>query len=46
MRVMESGGDSRFAPLSKSLANPESGCISVGINEAGNAGCTAFEVRS
>jgi hypothetical protein len=46
MRVMESGGDSRFAPLSKSLANPGSGCISVGINQAGNAGCTAFEVRS
>lgn len=46
MRTMQSDGDSRFAPLSKSLANPENGCISVGINEAGSAGCTAFEVRS
>jgi hypothetical protein len=46
MRTMQSDGDSRFVPLAKSLANPENGCISVGINEAGSAGCTAFEVRS
>jgi hypothetical protein len=46
MRTVEKEGDSRFVPLAKSLANPENGCISVGINEAGSAGCTAFEVRS
>jgi hypothetical protein len=46
MRTMQSDGDSRFVPLAKSLANPANGCISVGINEAGRAGCTAFEVRS
>jgi hypothetical protein len=46
MRTMQRDGDSRFVPLAKSLANPQNGCISVGINEAGSAGCTAFEVRS
>jgi hypothetical protein len=46
MRIMESEGTSQFVPLSKSLANPENGCISVGINEAGSDGCTAFSVRS
>jgi hypothetical protein len=46
MRIMESEGTSQFVPLSKSLANPENGCISVGINEAGSSDCTAFSVRS
>jgi hypothetical protein len=46
MQVMEREGDSRFVPLSTSLAHPENGCISVGINEAGSSDCTAFSVRS
>ncbi len=46
MRVMEREGDSRFVPLAQSLAHPENGCISVGINEAGSSDCTAFSVRS
>ena len=46
MRVMEREGNSQFVPLAKSLANPENGCISVGINEAGSSDCTAFSVRS
>ena len=46
MRIMESGGDSRFVPLAKSLVNSGNGCISVGINEAGSNDCTAFSIRS
>jgi hypothetical protein len=46
MRVMEREGNSQFVPLAKSLASPENGCISVGINEAGSSDCTAFTVRS
>jgi hypothetical protein len=46
MRAMEREGNSRFAPLAQSLAHPENGCISVGINEAGDSDCTAFSVRS
>jgi hypothetical protein len=44
--IMERDGTSEFAPLSKSLANRETGCISVGINGPASETCTAFEVRT
>jgi hypothetical protein len=46
MQVMEREGNSLFVPLARSLANPQNGCISVGINEAGSSDCVAFSVRS
>ncbi len=46
IKLLENEGDSQFIPLSKSLARPESDCISVGINGAASDACAAFEVRT
>ena len=46
IRAWQSDGNSQFVPLSKSLSNTESGCISVGINGPASNGCAAFEVRT
>lgn len=46
IKLLENEGDGQFIPLSKSLASPASGCISVGINGAGSGACAAFEVRT
>jgi hypothetical protein len=45
IRTMENEGDSDFVALSKSLADPQGGCISVGINGPANETCAGFEVR-
>jgi hypothetical protein len=45
MRAMESDGDGEFMALSKSLINPEGGCISVGINGPATDTCARFEIR-
>jgi hypothetical protein len=46
IKSLENEGDGQFIPLSKSLASPEDGCISVGINGAASGACAAFEVRT
>jgi hypothetical protein len=46
IKSLENEDDGQFVPLSKSLASPESGCISVGINGAASGACAAFEVRA
>jgi hypothetical protein len=46
IKSLENEDDGQFIPLSKSLASPVSGCISVGINGAASGACAAFEVRA
>jgi hypothetical protein len=44
--VMENESSPQFVPLSKSLANRDAGCISVGINGPASETCTGFEVKT
>jgi hypothetical protein len=46
MKLLEAEGSDQFIPLSKSLADPRRGCISVGINGAVSNACTGLEVRT
>ena len=46
MKLLEAEGSDQFIALSKSLADPKRGCISVGINGAASNACTGFEVRT
>ena len=46
MKLLEAEGSDHFIALSKSLADPKRGCISVGINGAASNACTGFEVRT
>jgi hypothetical protein len=45
IRAMEGDGSNDFIALSKTLANPQKNCISVGINGPANEACTRFEIR-